>query len=96
MSAFCEYCVLSGRGLCVRLITRLEESYRVRMCRCDREASIMRRSCATHKKKYHVFTVNIYGRVVGFLYFFVQHFACVAVLFTDRNFCDFMKVDIKF
>ena len=25
----CEYCVLSGRGLCVELITRPEESYRV-------------------------------------------------------------------
>ena len=25
----CEYCVLSGRGLCDELITRLEESYRV-------------------------------------------------------------------
>jgi len=25
----CECCVLSGRGLCVRLITRPDESYRV-------------------------------------------------------------------
>jgi hypothetical protein len=29
MSVCCECCVLSGRGLCVGLITRLEESYRV-------------------------------------------------------------------
>jgi len=28
MSVCCEYCVLSGRGLCDGLITRLEESYR--------------------------------------------------------------------
>jgi len=28
-----ECCVLSGRGLCVGLITRPEESYR--MCVCD-------------------------------------------------------------
>jgi hypothetical protein len=28
MSVSCECCVLSGRGLCVRLITRPEESYR--------------------------------------------------------------------
>jgi hypothetical protein len=28
-SVFCECCVLSGRGLCVGLITRPEESYRV-------------------------------------------------------------------
>jgi hypothetical protein len=29
MSVSCQYCVLSGRGLCVGLITRWEESYRV-------------------------------------------------------------------
>jgi hypothetical protein len=29
MSGSCECCVLSGRGLCVGLITRPEESYRV-------------------------------------------------------------------
>jgi hypothetical protein len=29
MSVFCKCCVLSGRGLCVGLITRPEESYRV-------------------------------------------------------------------
>jgi hypothetical protein len=29
MSVCCECCVLSGRGLCDGLITRLEESYRV-------------------------------------------------------------------
>ena len=29
MSVCCECCVLSGRGLCVVLITRPEESYRV-------------------------------------------------------------------
>jgi hypothetical protein len=29
MSVFCQYCVLSGRGLCDRLITRPEKSYRV-------------------------------------------------------------------
>ena len=28
-SVCCECCVLSGRGLCVALITRAEESYRV-------------------------------------------------------------------
>ena len=28
MSVSCECCVLSGRGLCDRLITRPEESYR--------------------------------------------------------------------
>jgi hypothetical protein len=29
MSVSCKCCVLSGRGLCVGLITRLKESYRV-------------------------------------------------------------------
>ena len=29
MSVFCECCVLSGRGLCLGLVTRPEESYRV-------------------------------------------------------------------
>jgi len=29
MSVSCECCVLSGRGLCVGLITRPEESYRM-------------------------------------------------------------------
>jgi hypothetical protein len=43
-SVSCEYCVLSGRGLCVGLITRPEESYR-RCCvvMCDLETSRMRR-----------------------------------------------------
>ena len=34
MSVSCECCVLSGRGLCVGLITRPEESYRVCVCMC--------------------------------------------------------------
>jgi hypothetical protein len=46
MSVSCESCVLSGRGLCAGLITRPEETYRVRcvcVSECDREASIMRK-----------------------------------------------------
>jgi len=36
----CEYCVLSGRGLCDGLITRPEESYRLwRVVVCDQETS---------------------------------------------------------
>jgi len=52
--------VLSGRGLCDRLINRPEESYRLwRVVVCDLEASLMRRSwpteggggfCAKNKK----------------------------------------------
>jgi hypothetical protein len=44
MSACCECCVLSGRGLCDELITRTEESYRLRcVVVCDLETSWMRR-----------------------------------------------------
>jgi len=40
MSACCEYCVLSGRGLCDGLITRPEESYRLwRVVVCDQETT---------------------------------------------------------
>jgi hypothetical protein len=42
MSVCCDCCVLSGRGLCVGLITRSEESYDCGVSECDREASIMR------------------------------------------------------
>jgi hypothetical protein len=56
MDVCCDCFVLSGRGFCVGLITRPEESYRV-LCvsQDDREASIMRRlwptrvCCATEK-----------------------------------------------
>ena len=43
MSVDCEYCVLSGGGLCDGLITRPEEYYRL-WCVVvrDRESSIMR------------------------------------------------------
>jgi hypothetical protein len=45
MSVCCEYCVLSGRGLCDKLITRPEDSYRLwRVVVCDLETSWMRRS----------------------------------------------------
>jgi len=32
MSVYCDRCVLSGRGLCVRMFTRPGESYRVWWC----------------------------------------------------------------
>jgi hypothetical protein len=44
MSVSYEGCVLSGRGLCVGLITRPEESLpTMRVSECDRESSTMRR-----------------------------------------------------
>jgi len=48
MSVCCEYCVLSGRGLCDGLITRPEESYRLWcVVVCDVETSWMRRHWPT-------------------------------------------------
>jgi hypothetical protein len=48
MSVCCECGVLSGRGLCVGLITRPEESYRLWcVVVCDHESSIMRRPWPT-------------------------------------------------
>jgi hypothetical protein len=47
MSVFFECFVLSGRGLCVGLITRPEESYRILRVYCDREASTMWRPWPT-------------------------------------------------
>ena len=44
MSVCCVYCVLSGRGLCVGLITCPEESYRLWcVVVCDHEDLIIRR-----------------------------------------------------
>jgi hypothetical protein len=42
MSVSDKCCVLSGRSLCDGLITRPEKSYRVCVCVCDHEATIMR------------------------------------------------------
>jgi hypothetical protein len=39
----CECCVLSGRSLCVRLITLPGSPTECGVSECDREASIMRR-----------------------------------------------------
>jgi len=44
MFVCCEFCVLSGRGLCDGLITRPEESYWLwRVVVCDKETSKTRR-----------------------------------------------------
>jgi hypothetical protein len=48
MSVCCGRCMLSGRGLCVGLITCPEESYRLWcVSECDAEASIVRRPWPT-------------------------------------------------
>ena len=38
MSVSCECCMSSGRGLCVGLITHLEESYLAGVSECNQEA----------------------------------------------------------
>ena len=47
MSLFCESCVLSGRFLCVGLITRPEGPTDCGVSEYDREDSIMRIPCPT-------------------------------------------------
>jgi len=50
MSVCCDYCVFSGRGLCVGLITRPEESYLLSyVVVCDLETSWMRWTWATRR-----------------------------------------------
>jgi hypothetical protein len=72
MFVCCEFSVLSGRGLCVELITRPEDSYRLWcVVVCDLETSRMRRSwsalgrSATAKKK-----VCIYIYIYIYIYIF--------------------------
>jgi hypothetical protein len=40
MSVCCECCVLSGRGLCDELITRPEESYRLKCVVYDKKTLV--------------------------------------------------------
>jgi hypothetical protein len=47
MSVCCESCVLSGRGLCVGLITRQRSPTEYGVSECDHESSIMRRPWPT-------------------------------------------------
>jgi hypothetical protein len=47
MSVSRECCVLSGRGLCVGLIARQEESSVCGVSECDRKASTIRRHWPT-------------------------------------------------
>jgi hypothetical protein len=68
--------VLSGRGLCVGLITRPEQSYRLRcVSEYNREASTMRRpwptgGCCTIKKVSHYRHLR-HHNVSGFPSFYI-------------------------
>jgi hypothetical protein len=59
MSVYCECCVLLGRGLCYKMTTRPEESYRL-WCSavCDLKTSWMRSQTSltcdwTYNNRYH-------------------------------------------
>jgi len=78
MFVCCKCCVLSGRGLCDELITRIEESYRLWcVVVCDLETSRMRRpwpalSCsATGKILYYILQILITNRA-----FYVSSLMC--------------------
>jgi hypothetical protein len=50
MFVCCKCCVLSGRGLCDKLATRPEESYRLwRVAVCDIETSSMRSQTSVNR-----------------------------------------------
>jgi len=51
MSVFCECCLLSGRGLCVWLITSHEDSYRVWSWTLVNEETLAHYSCCAMVKK---------------------------------------------
>jgi hypothetical protein len=68
MYASCNCCVLSSRSLCVGLITRPEDSYRLCVGACvnDRGASTMRSRparnlCSMQKKKCFVVFLTVFN-----------------------------------
>ena len=65
MSVCCECCVLSGRGLCDELISRPEESYRLRCVKCDLETSCMRRPWPTGELSCQIKEEVTLGQVVS-------------------------------
>ena len=73
MSVCCECCVLPGRGLCDRRITRPEESYRLWcVVECDLETSWMRKpwptgGCCTKKKRKYARILQMVPVNLGYL-----------------------------
>ena len=65
MFVCCEFCVLSGRGLCDELITRPEESYRLWcVVVCDLETSKMGAPYI-----YDISRLRVNAVFVGIIYF---------------------------
>ena len=72
MSVCCECCVLSGRGLCDKLITCPEESCQVWcIIVCDREASRMRKPWPSlrHNTTKKVDYYFVKGRLVYIIFY---------------------------
>jgi len=77
MSVCCECCVLSGRGLCDELITRLELSYRLwSVVVCDQETSRMRKPWpALGRGHLHIVTDGYWTSFRPFLLTYLPHAA---------------------
>jgi hypothetical protein len=94
----CEWCVLSGRGLCDRLITRPEESYRLwRVVVCDQETSKNEEAKARYRAVENTTTMGCNARKTDkqfysclFLilssFIFRKVYICLSLLSTNR-FC---------
>jgi hypothetical protein len=65
MSVSCEFCVLSGKGLCYGPILRPEGSYRVFVCHCLRainlknDTAVARVGLLRQRKKYHKYNFYV-------------------------------------
>jgi hypothetical protein len=90
MDVCCECCVLSGRGLCVGLITRLEDTYRPwRIVVCDLETSWLRRPWPTGgcwAKRNKIYSVLLVIQNSNEVYeFLLRHFCSVQVVLHHIN-----------
>jgi hypothetical protein len=82
MSVSRDCCVLSGTGLCVGLITRPEESYRLWcVSECDREASTIRRP-------WHITACYAIGTK---LYNALQYIHCVCTYVLHKTSCIYTR-----
>ena len=87
MFVCCECCVLSGKGLCDELITRLEESYRLRCAVvCDIETSCMMRPWPIGglSRQKHTYKIDFDGL---YLIIFFMCFNSRIWLFTKAETC---------
>jgi len=95
MFVSCEYCVLSGRGLCDGLITRPEESYRlwcVVVCDLEdlkNEEAMTRVGSQRHRKKITILYYNLilwdHSRIYGPS--LIERSVCGAYLYSGRSDC---------